>query len=395
MRMVELWMQWGRRARPILLRLSLIGLGSAAATLLNPYSLHLHRWLLSALQIPRPEITEWHGLEFQESFTWLFLALVAAFAWGLAKERRQLDATRLLVLAIVLLQATQHRRHIAFAAILGGLWLPLLWQQIWVSAKSRWMVAHQVTLGQAVRDSAPARWFTAAVLIGCLGLLTVTVYKTSRIEVRRDQYPVDAVAFMAEHQLDGRLVVAFNWAQYVLAAASSTESGLQATRVAFDGRFRTCYPQAIIDMHFDLLLGNVPGQRFRGAGSPPFEPARMLNWKEPDLALLDRKQPHSVQTIQQHSAEWALLYQDGICQLWGRRSRFDSRDSADYLPPDQRVVHNQTSKGGAAWPAFPSPDVPLTNIAISQPSTTATQVRYTSATGLSEEAAAPGEDVRP
>ena len=40
--------------------LMLLALVGALATLLNPYGADLHRWLIGALAVPRPEIQEWH-----------------------------------------------------------------------------------------------------------------------------------------------------------------------------------------------------------------------------------------------------------------------------------------------------------------------------------------------
>jgi hypothetical protein len=181
-----------------------------------------------------------------------------------------------------------------------------------------------------------------AVLLG--GALT---WRLVRFGVDRSVYPVDAIAFMDQHDLQGRLVVTFNWAQYALAALSPTSS------VGFDGRYDTCYPQAIVDMHFDLLFGADSTRRHRGANSGPIDPGRVLNVGRPDLVLLHRTGDEPGVTFVNDHPDWIPLYADGLAILWGRRSLFDNPDSARWFAPEKRQISDQRPQGRAAWPAFP------------------------------------------
>ena len=49
--------------------------------------------------------------------------------------------------------------------------------------------------------------------------------------------------------------------------------------------------------------------------------------------------------------EWALLYQDAIAQLWGRRDRYDDPARADYVPPARRWITQVSHSGSVPWPA--------------------------------------------
>ena len=51
--------------------------------------------------------------------------------------------------------------------------------------------------------------------------------------------------------------------------------------------------------------------------------------------------------------DWCLLYQDGLAEVWGKKSRFDDPASRDYLHPGQRVVSDQMPTGIVSWPATP------------------------------------------
>jgi hypothetical protein len=164
--------------------------------------------------------------------------------------------------------------------------------------------------------------------------------------VERSEYPVDALEFMAENGLDGKLVVAFNWAQYALAALPKSE-------VAFDGRFNTCYPRGVIDMHFDFLLGDVKGHRYRSPGSGPIDGHRVLKFHDPDLVLVDRRFKHSV-SVMHEQTDFVLLYEDGLAQLWGRRTRYDDPASPRYFAEPSRKISDVKPTGSVTWPALPA-----------------------------------------
>ena len=84
---------------------------------------------------------------------------------------------------------------------------------------------------------------------------TVLQYpRQAKLYVDRGFYPVSAMQYMADHKLSGRVLVTFNWAQYALASFAHTDP---ESRIAIDGRFRTCYPQPGIDMYFDIILEGI------------------------------------------------------------------------------------------------------------------------------------------
>ncbi|MCA9060635.1 MAG: hypothetical protein KDA85_19120, partial [Planctomycetaceae bacterium] len=154
--------------------------------------------------------------------------------------------------------------------------------------------------------------------------------------------------FMKDNRLHGRLVVSFDWAQYALAAL------VEDTTVGFDGRFRTCYPQDVIDMTFDLTNGRDQRWRSRGDASGPVDPTRVLDFQTPNLVLLDRHLDAPGVSVMQQQPDWVLLYQDGISQLWGRSATYDSAGSDSYVPPALRQIHDRLPQGIAAWPGFPN-----------------------------------------
>jgi hypothetical protein len=176
-------------------------------------------------------------------------------------------------------------------------------------------------------------------------------HRLREFPVPRTSYPVDALQFMVDHGLQGKLVVSFNWAQYALASLAP-HSSLQ-----FDGRFRTCYPQEVIDMHFDFLTGEHQGRRFRSPRSGPIDPRRVLEHGTPDLVLVDRQYAHAVGVMAEEASraepEWVLLYRDALAELWGRSSRYDDPRSAHYFPPSERSLSTRWLTAEFEFPALP------------------------------------------
>ena len=166
---------------------------------------------------------------------------------------------------------------------------------------------------------------------------------------------------MSRQQLTGRLVVTYNWAQYAIASLGSRDHVADAhgVKVSFDGRFRTCYPQSIVDEHFDFVLG-TNANTLRQRSTDQADVTRTLRTRNPDLVLISRLQLPAVEVMQQQGAEWVLLYQDSLAQLWGRKSKYDDPNGPDYIAADQRVLNAGLQTGFAAWPALPPP---LDNVA--------------------------------
>ncbi|MDC0934920.1 hypothetical protein OAS39_01445 [Pirellulales bacterium] len=346
-RMIELFVRRGWNSIGAQVHLAAIGLACLAATLVNPYGIELHSWLLQSLGEARPEITEWAPPTPGKPVFWPLVTLIAAAVVCLAATRQRRDWPQIFVLALVCWQACEHLRHIAFFALLCGFWLPAHVQ----SAVARLKPGKDRALAIVV----PPTWFRVAmgsVLLGAITLQSMALAdRLANFPVYRNQYPVDAVQYMVDHRLQGRVVVCFNWAQYAIASLAPH------SQVQFDGRFRTCYPRVVADMHFDFLDGGHGGRRNRHPDSGPIDPRRVLEYGDPELILLDRKYRHARDIMEAEAAaenpEWVRLYRDRIAEVWGRTSRFGDPDGADYLPPEDRVEDPSSRSGVFHWPALP------------------------------------------
>jgi len=346
-RILEVTFAKRKSAWPTVLGLSALGLACVAATLANPYGWHLHHWLVMSLGQPRPEITEWAPPKMEDPIFWQWIALLAVTLISHVATQLRRDWVKITILALVAWQSAEHLRHIAFLALLCGFWLPPHLQ----SALARLRPSSDTKLPTATL-SPWLRRTVVAVLLAAIGLQSFALNRLwSDFPVERNRYPVDALQFMADRGLEGKLVVSFNWAQYAIAALSPE------VKVAFDGRFRTCYPQEIVDQHFDFLLGEFGGNRSRSAESGPIDGTRVLKNGSPDLVLVDRRYEEPVKIMKAaatcENPEWVLLYCDRVAELWGHRDRFDDPTHADYLPLTARVLDASPRDGSVQWPALP------------------------------------------
>ncbi len=350
LRAVEILAVRGRAGWGIVRRLTMMIVASGLATFLNPYGPNLHRWLLGSLGGVRPEITEWSSLSVTSYPFYPFLLVGVVTVVSLAASRRSLDFTHVVVLALTAWQSVAHERHIAFFAILFGFWMA----QHVASALVRLRVSSDEG-DLDVEHSPTMRWVFAGGLCLVFVVLGARLYQRLHdLPVKKDRFPIAACEYVAEQNLTGRLVVTYNWAQYAIAALGPRTAGGDGLLVAFDGRFRTCYPQEIVDMHFDFILGSGPNvARKRSPNSPPPQPGRVLEFGRPDLVLLSRRQPHSVSVMRRHRDKWVLLYQDGLAQLWGRASKYDNPRSCQYIQPAQRRIGEAPQIGTVSWPAMP------------------------------------------
>jgi hypothetical protein len=329
-------------------RMGLMAAAATLATFVNPYGPGLQLWLLESLGSPRPEISDWSSSPLFTIVGLKLWLLVAVSLFAVLASRQPRDATQVLVLVLLLWQSLTHFRHVPFFAIAAGFWVgPHL-----KSALDRFATASQ--------PQVPGHGLQLAIRAGLVLLLLAAGgtlrHRLGDLQVRRDTFPVDAVDFMRTRGLHGNLVVTYDWAQYAIAALCSNDYATDCgclSRVAFDGRFRTCYPQQIVDMHFDFLYGDSPRMpRHRHPDSPPVDPFRVLQHGAPDLVLLRRTGELTEQHMYQQMDHWVLLYQDAIAQVWGRRSTYDNPQHPAWLPLKDRVVHNRRATDSVTWPAI-------------------------------------------
>lgn len=358
---LQLIHQRGFRHRRFLLHLSIVTVAAVLATLINPYGLDLWKFMLSALTLPRPEIADWGPPQLIGMEATRLWCLIAVSAIALSADRRR-DLAKLVILGLLLWQSLSHCRHLSILAIVCGFWIRGSLQQL----SNNLQQSFQKLQTQSTAGST-GRFRMAALLLMISASLVKLVPTLGEVPVDRAEYPVSAMQFLHDHQLHGRTLVTFNWAQYAIGCFAADHGVLGNSRVAVDGRFETCYPREITDICFDFWLGtDDPGDRYRSPYAPTFSPSMALEFEMPDLVLLARDQRPSVRIMQQHQDTWTLLYQDSLAQIWGRRSQYDVSGLPTYLPPAKRRISDDRQIGSVPWPAFPLRTSQLRNEMISR-----------------------------
>jgi len=289
----------------------------------------------------------------------LLLTTVSGFTFVLRQHRRTILTSQFLSQAVLLIpllwQGISHCRHLSIVAIACGFFVPeALHQMISFAAAGFQRRAADLANANAATHG-QNRLLVSGVLTAILILNAVRlVPQLTDVSVDRAEFPVAAMQFMHDHDLHGKVVVTFNWAQYAIGCFAAEHDPARPSLVAVDGRFETCYPREITDIYFDFGLGTIdPKQRYRSPQTPAFDPARALEFHAPDLVLLSREQGHSVREMQRHSDDWVLLYQDSMAQLWGRQSIYSVPASSQFLPASQRHVTDDAQTGSVSWSAVP------------------------------------------
>jgi hypothetical protein len=240
------------RGEPTAWRLpALAGLAGAGtlALCLNPWGWHLVAWTVETLRLPRPTITEWQpmGLSFATA-PFYFTLLLGATAW--ARTRRPFRPWEPLVWSFLAFMAIRHQRHAPLFGLTTLMLLPAHVNDL--AAQLRPATAG---LRSAVTRPAVATGLAALLMLagtGCLLAGIATRTHPFRIEVPRDEFPVDAIDFIRTHHLTGNTITFFDWGQQVLWE-------LPDNPVSFDGRLDTVYPREIMDAHWRLYAGQEPG----------------------------------------------------------------------------------------------------------------------------------------
>jgi hypothetical protein len=257
------------------------GLATIAATLVNPYGPALLGYLASTLG-DHGRITEWQPIPLLSLSHLPFKVLALATAgcavpWVLARPRVSARADwRVAFVALAFVYALRHQRHSVLFAIAAA---PVLLAA--AEDARRRLLARFPAL-------APRPPVVAAIGAGVLAVVAVQVatvavrYAGSGLGIRysREEFPVDAVAFLQANDVHGNMAVQFEWGGYTLQHLGP------AARVFIDGRYEASYPAVVRDDYFRFVDGAPGWERVLDAYATEVV---MLEHDAPVLPLLDAR----------------------------------------------------------------------------------------------------------
>lgn len=267
---------------------------TSVSTLLNPYGFQLLVFLYKTLSLPR-QISEWNPVPLLDlSYPHLKL-LALLFLVTLCAKPRQREGWEVAGIAMMLIASLLHQRHMPFLGIMVAPYL----------------VFRLSSLVSEIQTRFPKLTFTrTSQNLVVVFLLFLVAYQTFnglhryvmanfRIIVDPQTYPVAAIRFLQHNNIKGNLLVPFDWGQYAIWKL------YPRCMVSLDGRFKTVYPEPVIQDHF------VPDHDTTRWGN--------LIEKYPSDILLARQIPFFQELIQQGSP-WIYVYSDPVATVFLRNS---------------------------------------------------------------------------
>lgn len=321
--------------------LGLVLAACVAATLCNPYGIEYWRYVLAAITMPRPAISEWGPVWSHHPLVWacyLAAVLVPIACWLGSTRRAAVAETAAFVLVAYL--AARHARHIPFAMILGA----AVFSRRWTEACERWGAVKNASrtgtgthvlreFGSPENLAVPGRFVLALlVLAAILGSTTklsreVAAAQTEGIlTVPSGLYPVAAVAFLEDHQLAGNLYCGFSWGEYCLWHLSPH------CPVFCDGRYETVYPAEISALALSPL-------------STQAERCAIVEHYPTEIVLVPADAPFAGWLAERH--DFAEIYRDELARIFLKRSEKFADTLQTFSGPSRAT--------GAAAPQVPFP----------------------------------------
>jgi hypothetical protein len=269
------------------------------ATLINPYGWDYWIYLAKALTMPRPEIREWvpiwqayHSGVYPLPSLLIFLALIL-FAFHVMLRKEKWVLSEILVWVVTLGLAIRSVRHIPFFVLAICALLPPA------------LKYYEDYFRLILKNNALFSWVRRAfawVLLVLSAVLLVIFFKQTPFSliIPESHYPVEAVRYLGDNHLSGKLLVYYDWGEYVSFLL------YPHFRVAIDGRYETVYPPEVCQIYWDFSFARPNWKAF-------------LEQYPPDFILLPRKE--KITKLLTRDPAWPIAYSDKFCILFKSSSR--------------------------------------------------------------------------
>ena len=212
---------------------------TSIATLFNPYGYQLLIFLFKTLSLPR-QIGEWNPIRlFDLSYLHFKIMALLFFVIFLTQPRHR-EGWEVSAIGMVLIASVFHQRHSPFFGIIIA---PHLVHRLSI-------------LTEDIQSRYPRLVLTGIsknILLIVLGVLAgYQVYcgfskymlANCRIIVDPNSYPIAAVEYLKKNNVTGHLLLPMEWGEYAIWKLHPD------CKVSIDGRFRTVYPESVIQNHF-------------------------------------------------------------------------------------------------------------------------------------------------
>lgn len=292
--------QYADARRPFL-HVAAVCVLAGLATLINPYGYTMH-WMLWDHLVPEQAVAEWQPLWAARQavvyyIPFLLLGL-SLFGW---RKWKWIDAW---VLAFVVFAAVRHIRHGAL------LWTALLILSPTPLSDALDRLFPRIAAFFASRRNTKLQW--AAVGATLVALLAIHLPGTVdfcragvfpwQIAVESSRtppgIPLKAITLLQDEGVEGNMVTDYAWGQYVL------WHSFPKTRVAYDGRYRTVYPEKLEQQFMAFIKADA-------ADAGRFA---LLDEFPTEIVLLPSQAPASQQLVERK--DWVRILHDDQASLF-------------------------------------------------------------------------------
>jgi hypothetical protein len=216
-------------------------MSAALATALNPYGVGLWWFLLDTVRVSRPYIEEWQPVYRLQGWAWLFWLLPASLAVLAAiRSKFRLEPRYALIVLFLAVTSLLVSRLDAFFTLAVSF---LLAEPLAANWRHRTADAHAQRRIQLLRP---------ALAVVVIAVLPFVASRAARIQIGHPPMPErEAAEFIERAGLQGRVLVWFDWGEYVIWHFSPR------LRVSIDGRRETVYSDELIASHMAFYLGDA------------------------------------------------------------------------------------------------------------------------------------------
>lgn len=247
------------------------------ATLLNPYGLAYWSYIISALSMQRPLITEWLPTNILEPQNWLFDILALISFWPATKNLRSFfKQPQNLFLAFCFYAALKHTRFVPLFAATTLVYSTESFYEICEALRIKFLGLYQ-------RLSRSLSILGAGFLLLSFVQTAEWLFRLNQFSLDYQEYPQAALSWLKKNYSGGRLLVDFNNGSYALWQLYPN------FKVSMDGRFEEVYPMSTywavlkafdvtsvehrasfqnVQPDFVLLAKNSPSYQIRQAFAP-------------------------------------------------------------------------------------------------------------------------------
>jgi hypothetical protein len=261
---------------------------SCLAILINPAGIELWQFFFHSLSQPR-NITEWDPIPlWGKQFLFLKLMVLLFFITLLLPGKKTL--WRILIILGSIYFGFKHQRHSMLTAIVLAIYLPIYLSR----GLESWGKNITNAINAGSLNSLTKLFLSLFMVLQLLDGFSKYNQNELKILVEPQVYPSYLAQYMRENELGGNILVPFDWGEYFIWK-------LPTSKVSIDGRFRTAYPEKIIDWNKKVYSVKNPD-------------SKLLEKYPTDLIVVRKKD--TPKNYLRENNDWTKIYEDIIAVLF-------------------------------------------------------------------------------